>query len=61
MKVRACLRCHTYVLVKEGYQNQQAIKLFEKDHTGHVMGTVDYIEVRNGFTSVTNEYMDRIK
>ena len=61
MKVRACLKDKQYVVVKEGYKNQQAIKLFEKDHMGHVMGTLDYTEVKNGFESVTNQYMDRAK
>ena len=61
MKVRACLKCKQYVIIKEGYKAQQAVKIFEKDHTGHVMSTVDYTEVKNGFESVTNQYMDRAK
>nr|MDO8112255.1 hypothetical protein [Candidatus Sigynarchaeota archaeon] len=62
IKVRACLRCKAYVVVKEGYKNQQAIKIFEKDHTGHNMGTLDYNEVKDkasGYESKTNFYMDK--
>ena len=62
MKVRACLRCKHFVLVKEGFKNQQAIKIFEKDHTGHNMGTLDYNEVKDkasGYESKTNIYTDK--
>ncbi len=59
MKVRACIRCKQYVVIKEGYKNQLAIKIFEKDHTGHNLGTLDYNDVKDkgsGFESKTNEY-----
>lgn len=62
MKVKACLRCKHYVVIKEGYKAQQAIKLFEKDHAGHNMAILDYNEVKNkaaGYESKTNEYMDK--
>ncbi|HME53097.1 MAG TPA: hypothetical protein VKM55_12825 [Candidatus Lokiarchaeia archaeon] len=63
MKVRACLRCKHYVLIKDGsYKNTQAIKIFDKDHIGHNMAILDYNEVKNkaaGYESKTNEYMDK--
>ncbi|MHA1793867.1 MAG: hypothetical protein ACTSVI_14585 [Promethearchaeota archaeon] len=61
MKVRACLRCKEYVLIKDGsFKNQQAVKLFERDHNGHVLASIDYTEVKDSYKSRTNEYMDKV-
>lgn len=63
MKVRACLRCKQYIVIKEGYKASQALKLFDKDHAGHNMGILDYNEVKSqaaGYESKTNEYMDKV-
>jgi len=62
MKVRACLRCKHYVVIKEGYKNTVAIKSFEKDHVGHNLAILDYNDVKDkasGFESKTNQYMDK--
>lgn len=55
------MKCKKYVIIKEGYKAQQAVKLFERDHAGHFLGTVDYNEVRDGYESHTNEYMDKVQ
>jgi hypothetical protein len=62
MKVRACLKCKHYVVIKEGYKNTQAIKIFEKDHIGHNLAILDYNDVKDkaaGYESKTNQYMDK--
>ncbi|MBD3187018.1 hypothetical protein GF325_09340 [Candidatus Bathyarchaeota archaeon] len=54
------MACKEYIIIKDGsYKNQKAIQLFEREHSGHFIGTVDYTEVKEGYTSKTNEYMDR--
>ncbi|MHA1697805.1 MAG: hypothetical protein ACTSWN_03080 [Promethearchaeota archaeon] len=61
MKVRACIQCKHYVIIKDGsFKNQQAISKFEKSHAGHVLITVDYTEVKDSFQSKTNEFMDQV-
>jgi hypothetical protein len=64
VKVRACLKCKHFVVLKEGsFNNQQAVKLFEREHQGHNMGTLDYNEVKDkasGYESHTNAFQDRI-
>jgi hypothetical protein len=63
VKVRVCLKCKHFVVIKDGsFKNQQAVKLFERDHQGHNMGTLDYNEVSNkasGYESKTNIYQDK--
>nr|MDO8118680.1 hypothetical protein [Candidatus Sigynarchaeota archaeon] len=60
MKVRSCIKCRVYVVLKEGsVQNQKAIRSFEKDHIGHILATVDYNEVKDEYKSQTNEYMEK--
>ncbi len=60
MKVRSCIKCKLYVVIKDGsVQNQKAVRNFEKDHIGHILATVDYNEVKDDYTSQTNEYMDK--
>jgi hypothetical protein len=63
VKVRACLKCKHFVVIKEGFKNQQAIKLFEREHTGHNLATIDYNEVKDkasGYESHTNAFQDRV-
>ncbi len=65
VKVRACLKCKHFVVIKDGsFKNQQAVKLFEREHQGHNMGTLDYNEVKDkasGYESHTNAFQDRVQ
>ncbi|MFX0098567.1 MAG: hypothetical protein ACFFCS_03230 [Candidatus Hodarchaeota archaeon] len=60
-KVSACMKCREYVVIRDGvYKNQKARELFKRDHSGHLFGTLDYSEVKEGFKTKTAEYESKV-
>ncbi|MBD3186852.1 hypothetical protein GF325_08510 [Candidatus Bathyarchaeota archaeon] len=58
--VRACMTCKQYVLIKDGdYRYQRAIQRFEGYHRGHMLGTLTFSEVKHGFSSKTDEFLNK--
>ncbi|HME53037.1 MAG TPA: hypothetical protein VKM55_12520 [Candidatus Lokiarchaeia archaeon] len=58
--VRACNTCKQYVLALEEYKHIQAVKLFDATHRGHMLATLTYGDVKDDFTSKTEEYLEKI-
>ncbi|MHA1847521.1 MAG: hypothetical protein ACTSYS_15650 [Promethearchaeota archaeon] len=60
MNVRACMTCKQYVLIKDDdYLYQRANELFKGYHRGHMLGTLNYNEVKKGFSSRTQEFLEK--
>ncbi len=50
MRARACIKCKEYLLINPTNPiNLNHIKLFEKDHRGHTLITVDLSEIKATF------------
>ena len=50
---RACIKCKEYVIVEpSNYKNQEVIKLFEGNHKGHTLITLDFDEVEGKYKEV---------
>ncbi|MEX2682897.1 MAG: hypothetical protein Q6373_015010 [Candidatus Sigynarchaeota archaeon] len=57
---RACMTCKQYIILTEGdYNSVKAIRLFDATHRGHMVSTVTYSEVKNGYTSKTDEFLEK--
>nr|MDO8088502.1 hypothetical protein [Candidatus Sigynarchaeum springense] len=57
---RACMTCKHYIIFTEGdYNSVKAIHLFDATHRGHMVSTVTYSEVKSGYVSKTDEFLDR--
>jgi chromosome segregation ATPase len=57
---RACMTCKHYVLYKEGdYQYVKAVHLFDAVHRAHMVSTVTFSEVKNGYTAKTQEFIEK--
>ncbi|HME53474.1 MAG TPA: hypothetical protein VKM55_14715 [Candidatus Lokiarchaeia archaeon] len=58
--VRACNTCKQYVLALKGYKYIRVVKLFDATHRGHMLATLTYGDVKNDFTSKTEEYLEKL-
>ena len=59
-QVRACMTCKEYVLAKQEYKYQRAVQIFDASHRGHMLGTLTYQEVKQDFSSKTDEFLQRV-
>ena len=51
MRARACIKCKEYLLINPTNPiNLNNVKLFEKDHRGHTLITVDLSEIKELYT-----------
>ncbi len=53
IRARACIKCREYVKIQpDDPKNQERIKLFEKNHKGHTLITLEIDEVRDQYKEV---------
>ncbi|MEJ2250034.1 MAG: hypothetical protein P8Y70_04620 [Candidatus Lokiarchaeota archaeon] len=52
MRARACIKCKEYIMIHpDNPKNLQEIKIFEKNHSGHTVVTVNYSEIKGEYNS----------
>ncbi len=57
---RACMTCKDYIIYNEGdYRYVKAMHLFDAVHRGHMVSTVTFSEVKAGYTSRTQEFIEK--
>ncbi|MBD3187281.1 hypothetical protein GF325_10660 [Candidatus Bathyarchaeota archaeon] len=58
VNVKACLNCHEYVLINSAsFKHQNGVKEFERDHGAHMLETMQYVDLGDGYTSRTSNYV----
>lgn len=46
-KIRVCLKCRKFIIIRETYEGKEKLKEFEKIHKAHTLITTDYSEKDN--------------
>lgn len=49
MRARACIRCREYILLHPEVPNQMLERVFEKNHRGHNLVTLELDEVKDKY------------
>ena len=50
---RACIKCREYLIIEPNDpKNQELIKIFEGNHKGHNLVTLDLDEVKEQYTEI---------
>jgi chromosome segregation ATPase len=57
---RACMTCKEYIIYNDDdYKYVKAMHLFDAVHRGHMVSTVTFSEVKKGYTSKTQEFIEK--
>jgi len=50
IRARACIKCREYIIIHPNNpENQNLIRLFEVNHKGHTLITLDFNEVKDQY------------
>ncbi|MBD3349871.1 MAG: hypothetical protein GF364_00115 [Candidatus Lokiarchaeota archaeon] len=47
LKIRVCLKCKTYIIIREDYESKKKQEMFESHHREHTLITADYNDINN--------------
>ncbi len=57
---RACMTCKEYIIYNDDdYKYVKAMHLFDAVHRGHMVSTVTFSEVKKGYNSKTQEFIEK--
>ncbi len=55
VRARACIRCREYIIIRENDSSYQELeRIFEGNHRGHNLVTLDLDEIRDSYSNVGN-------